>query len=665
MKRNEILGEHKKGVVAVKYNKKPKNPADEHAKAKDKLKAVKPMEGYNPNSASAEHRRSLDQSHAADLKARAEGPDATERDQQRYQNYLDKKEQMANDYNDRMERESVAEGAMKDVSMDLRTMRDDEFHAQYKMTKAEMRAKLKEKDESVSEMRDSRDSYQRDYDFSQSGFGDQGKREFKRRELEHELGHETNNYAVAIDGRTWKVFASKSHAQAIARSLQNKGKKATVHETGAEPTTEATGAMVGKVAGVKPGPTGQAQVTIQRPDGSTEEKPVSALTPTAGGKLQIDAPDTDEIKTGTEIISKEDFGAPTTDSSSPINGDEENVDLRRLRELAGQLPAPVAAPADEVDPGEQILDVAATPEVKAFIDANTVRDTEGDVDLAGTFGQMLTKTSSEMNIKGLQDALVEMEANIKAFPSTPEFQAMSPEDQANWKQNAPEWTKVAHELVAGFVKLQQTFAAGGKQATDLSQNPTPGQENPMKGVKSFTAPQVEEAEELDERVSPIESHPEYKEAESSFGMSRGMMKAVKMMNPTFGPWGGKLTAVNAAGETVGVWDKGAWNGKNSQLMYDAQQAADAKQAERDASPEAQADRDAANTPFVPKDYQTKEPLTKGPDGKWRNSKGEERDNLHGGPISATGSAMFRSLTPRPPTQESAELTAMLRIAGLR
>ena len=132
-----------------------------------------------------------------------------------------------------------------------------------------------------------------------------------------------------------------------------------------------------------------------------------------------------------------------------------------------------------------------------------------------------------------------------------------------------------------------------------------------------------------------------------------------------GPWGGKLTAVNAAGETVGVWDKGAWNGKNSQLMYDAQQAADAKQAERDASPEAQADRDAANTPFVPKDYQTKEPLTKGPDGKWRNSKGEERDNLHGGPISATGSAMFRSLTPRPPTQESAELTAMLRIAGLR
>jgi hypothetical protein len=73
----------------------------------------------------------------------------------------------------------------------------------------------------------------------------------------------------------------------------------------------------------------------------------------------------------------------------------------------------------------------------------------------------------------------------------------------------------------------------------------------------------------------------------------------------------------------------------------------------------------ANTPFVPKDYQTKEPLKKGPDGKWRNSKGEERDSLHGGPISAGGGAMHRGLTLGKPTRESADLTAMLRIAGLR
>jgi len=256
MKRNEILGEHKKGTKAIKYNKKPKDHTAEFSKAKEKLKPVKPMEGYNPNSVGAEHRRKLDQSHAADLKARAEGPDATERDQQRYQNYLDKKEQMANDYNDRMERESVAQ----------------EGH--------------------------------RDYDDNRTGFSDQGKREFKRREMEHELGHETNNYAVAIDGRTWKVFASRNHAEAVARSLQNKGKKATVHETGAEPTAEAMGADVGKITKVDPT---TKKATLTKPDGSSMEVDSTALKPTPDGKMSMDTPDTDELKMGTAVVSTEDM----------------------------------------------------------------------------------------------------------------------------------------------------------------------------------------------------------------------------------------------------------------------------------------------------------------------------------------------------------------------
>jgi hypothetical protein len=99
----------------------------------------------------------------------------------------------------------------------------------------------------------------RDYDDNRTGFGDQGKREFKRREMEHELGHETNNYAVAIDGKTWKVFATKSHAEAVARSLQNKGKKASVHETGAsisesasDGATNAANMGVGAVYNNKP-----------------------------------------------------------------------------------------------------------------------------------------------------------------------------------------------------------------------------------------------------------------------------------------------------------------------------------------------------------------------------------------------------------------------------
>ena len=77
-----------------------------------KVNQIKPAEAYNPNSVAAQHRRSLDQSHATYLKAKADAPDATERDKQRYQNYLDKKEQMANDYNDRMERESIEQEAL-------------------------------------------------------------------------------------------------------------------------------------------------------------------------------------------------------------------------------------------------------------------------------------------------------------------------------------------------------------------------------------------------------------------------------------------------------------------------------------------------------------------------------------------------------------------------
>jgi len=57
--------------------------------------------------------------------------------------------------------------------------------------------------------------------------------DFKRKEIEHELRHEKNNYAVAIDGKVWKVFADEKQANNIARSLQRKGKKATVHLTGA------------------------------------------------------------------------------------------------------------------------------------------------------------------------------------------------------------------------------------------------------------------------------------------------------------------------------------------------------------------------------------------------------------------------------------------------
>ena len=234
MKRNEIISEFKKGVKAVKYNKKPNNPTHDHAKAKEKLAPQKPLEETN--------------------------------------------------------------------------------EAHYRQ-------------------RGSSSAYDRDKRSSETGFD----RPRDHRGLEQELAHETNNYAVAIDGRTWKVFASKNHAQAVARSLQNKGKNASVHETGAEPTAEAMGAEVGKITKVDPA---TKKATLTKPDGSSMEVDSTALKPTPDGKMSMDTPDANELKTGTAVVSTEDMMAPPNDSRSPIHGDEDHNEVskllvNRLRRLAG------------------------------------------------------------------------------------------------------------------------------------------------------------------------------------------------------------------------------------------------------------------------------------------------------------------------------------------
>lgn len=66
---------------------------------------------------------------------------------------------------------------------------------------------------------------------AEGDMGDLSHRSFKKQELQHELGHEVEpaKFAVAIDGRTWKTFDDRRQAENIARNLQAKGKKATVH----------------------------------------------------------------------------------------------------------------------------------------------------------------------------------------------------------------------------------------------------------------------------------------------------------------------------------------------------------------------------------------------------------------------------------------------------
>ena len=63
---------------------------------------IKLREAYNPNSVDAEHRRGLEKSHEDSLKKKAAAGDESAK--KRLQALKDKKERMANDYNDRMER---------------------------------------------------------------------------------------------------------------------------------------------------------------------------------------------------------------------------------------------------------------------------------------------------------------------------------------------------------------------------------------------------------------------------------------------------------------------------------------------------------------------------------------------------------------------------------
>jgi len=70
------------------------------------------------------------------------------------------------------------------------------------------------------------------------------------RGLKHELADETNNIAIAINGKTWKVVPGKGYADSpeeykylqhmkdwAEKKSATSGKKWSVHLTGAEPTT--------------------------------------------------------------------------------------------------------------------------------------------------------------------------------------------------------------------------------------------------------------------------------------------------------------------------------------------------------------------------------------------------------------------------------------------
>jgi hypothetical protein len=102
--------------------------------------------------------------------------------------------------------------------------------------------KIKELDENWNH----KDSYQRDYDSSRTGFGRPHK------DWDEGDTEPPNNFAIYINGKKWKVFAGhghhaddhREHAQYqklkdwCAKKSDSTGKEWTVHVTGEEPTNE-------------------------------------------------------------------------------------------------------------------------------------------------------------------------------------------------------------------------------------------------------------------------------------------------------------------------------------------------------------------------------------------------------------------------------------------
>lgn len=291
MKRNEIIvHEHKKGVRAIKYNQKPqttieppkpRNPVAKNANAaigggaagahKDKKKAAKQGD--------VKHK-----SKALDMAEATKKPNATTRHLRDY---------------------PVSD---KDVAKPVK------------------KPEKKKPEQGVSEMYGRKSSYYNpmDYERDQQRQMDYDKREFKRHELQHELGHEDDPnwqrqqrdrdrgpWYIKINGKIlkvkgepkvfdWKSGATK-YGQAILKNKPELTGKIMLTKNGVDDVAEA-GAEVGTISKVDPM---TKKATVTKSDGSSMEVDSSALKPTPDGKMQMDVPDSDEMKSGTKVVSTE------------------------------------------------------------------------------------------------------------------------------------------------------------------------------------------------------------------------------------------------------------------------------------------------------------------------------------------------------------------------
>ncbi len=403
MKRNEIIvHEHKKGVRAVKYNQKPqptieppkpRNPVAKNSGAaigggaagahKNEKKASQSVRGQkHKNAELAEMDKSqtppgrdggssggkeyrgkpltakqmMDKAHKAMMKTMSD----TEKVDKGWRNPNLK------EYGDTAKGQKMLTKVQK-RAVDRMIKAADKGDAKNagKNQDTANRAWERMSDKDVEEGRFGRSGYYNpmDYERDQQRQMDYDKREFKRQELQHELGHEDDPdferklrqqqmdkdrgpWYLKVNGKIlkakgepkvfdWKKGAN-NYALAILKNKPELQGKIFLTKKSEDDVSE-MGNEVGKITKVDPN---TKKATVTKADGSSMEIDSTSLKPTADGKMQMDTPDTDQLKTGTSVVSTEDMMEPPTDSQSPIPGDNDHDEIskllvHRLRRLAG------------------------------------------------------------------------------------------------------------------------------------------------------------------------------------------------------------------------------------------------------------------------------------------------------------------------------------------
>lgn len=247
---------------------------------------------------------------------------------------------------------------------------------------------------------------------------------------------------------------------------------------------ETTGAPVGKITKVDPA---TKKATLTKPDGTTQEIDPSSLKPTPDGKMQMDAPDTDDL-TNKDVVSTEDALAPPGDSRSPIHGDEDHDEMskllvHRLRRLAGleeQEPAASSVPP-ELTVNGVLSDPEITPQDREAMKQLLVANPDGTVNIQGS----LRNASGELirMLPQLTDVFKELLQDASAFVRTPEFAELGPQDQTaviNMTKELPALIqKMDQQIMSmaqahdqGFNKLdRQTGQYGDGQVEESTQMP--------------------------------------------------------------------------------------------------------------------------------------------------------------------------------------------------